>query len=433
MIDRYSNPEIKKIWDLQNKYEIWKEIEILACEARNYYGELSEEDFQTIKKRAKFDVNRILELESKLHHDVLAFLTNLNESIGESGKYVHYGLTSSDIGDTALCLQMKQSADILLNKIQTLLEVTKEKSLLYKNLVCIGRSHGVHAEPMTLGLKFAFFYEEMKRNRERLLQAREEISVGKFSGAVGTYSNISPKIEKYVLKKLNLKAEPISTQIIPRDRHAFYMSVLGIIASSLDRMATEIRLLQKTEGREVEEPFSKGQKGSSAMPHKKNPVICERISGISRVIRSNVQAAFQNVVLWHERDISHSSAERIILPDVTVSLDYILDKMSFVLKNLQVYPENIQDTFEKTQGLIFSQKVLLALVEEGKYSREDAYLIVQESAMKTWQKSGLSFKENLKQDKRVSSCLSKDSLDTIFQVEPYLQNVDLIYERLGLN
>ena len=433
MIERYSNPEIKKIWELQNKYEIWKDIEIFACEARYEFGELSLENFNQIKQKAKFDVNRILEIESKVHHDVIAFLTNLNENIGEAGRYVHYGLTSSDIGDTALCFQMKQAADILLDRIETLIETSKKKAILYKNQVCIGRSHGIHAEPMTLGLKFAFFYEEMKRNKARLIQAREEISVGKFSGAVGTYSNISPKIEEYVLDKLGLKPEPISTQVIPRDRHSFYMSVLGIIASSLDKMATEIRLLQKTEGREVEEPFMKGQKGSSAMPHKRNPVICERISGISRIIRSNVQTAFCNVSLWHERDISHSSSERVIIPDSTIALEYILDKMNFVLENLHVYPKNIKMTFDKTKGLIFSQKMLLALIEKAKYSREDAYLIVQENAMKTWEEDGnLSFKENLEKDERVYNYISQEALEGIFKVEPYLENVDFIYQRLGL-
>ena len=308
MIDRYSHPEISAIWELENKFKIWTDIEIYACEARANRGEVPKEDLETIKQKAKFNVDEILEIESKVHHDVIAYLTNLNSYIGPAGRHVHFGLTSSDVGDTALCVQMVQAMDLLIQRTETLLETTKQKAKEYKDLPCIGRSHGIHAEPMTLGLKFALFFAEMTRNLERMKDAREQVAVGKLSGAVGTYSNIDLEIEEYVLNKLGLKVDPIATQVISRDRHAFYMSVLGVVAASLDRMATEIRLLQKTEGREVEEPFAKGQKGSSAMPHKRNPVVCERISGISRVIRSNVNVGLQNVGLWHERDISHSSA-----------------------------------------------------------------------------------------------------------------------------
>ncbi|WP_016762348.1 MULTISPECIES: adenylosuccinate lyase [Leptospira] len=432
MIDRYSNPEISKIWELENKFEIWKEIEILACEIRMKRGEVPQEDFQEIKSKAKFNVDEILEIESKVHHDVIAFLTNMNSYIGPAGRHVHYGLTSSDIGDTALCVQMVQAMDLILKKTDSLIEVVREKAIQYKNLPCIGRSHGIHAEPMTLGLKFALFFEELNRNRKRMIEARNEIAVGKLSGAVGTYSNIDPEIETYVCEKMGLRVDPIATQVVSRDRHAFYLSVLGVTASSLDRMATEIRLLQKTEGREVEEPFSAGQKGSSAMPHKRNPVICERISGLSRVIRANVNVGLQDVALWHERDISHSSAERVVLPDSTIALEYILDKMLFVIKNLHVYPDAIERTLGVTRGLVFSQKVLLALIEKGKIIREEAYLIVQEHAMAVWASQSETLKSRLEKDDRVSKVLIQKDLDDIFKIEPYLEKVGLIYKRLGL-
>ncbi|TGK00036.1 adenylosuccinate lyase [Leptospira langatensis] len=432
MIDRYSNPEIAKIWELENKFDIWKEIEILATEARMKKGEVPKEDFEEIRSKARFKVDEILEIESKVHHDVIAFLTNMNSYIGPAGRHVHYGLTSSDIGDTALCVQMVQAMELILRKTDQLIEAVKEKAVQYRNLPCIGRSHGIHAEPMTLGLKFALFYEEMKRNRARLALAKEEISVGKLSGAVGTYSNIEPDIEEYVCEKLGLKPDPIATQVVSRDRHAAYMSALGVTAASLDRFATEIRLLQKTEGREVEEPFSAGQKGSSAMPHKRNPVICERISGISRVIRSNVSTALQNVALWHERDISHSSAERIVVPDSTIALEYILDKMLFVVKNLHVYPDAIERTLGVTRGLIFSQKVLLYLIEKGGITREDAYAIVQGHAMSVWADQSQNLKQRLSEDPKVQKVLKPEDLDAIFQISPYLEKVGLIYKRLGL-
>jgi len=432
MIERYSNPEISKIWSLENKFEIWKQIEILACEARMQRGEIPKEDFEEIQKKAHFNVQEILELEATLQHDVIAFLTNMAKYIGPASRHVHYGLTSSDIGDTALCIQMSQSASILIKRVETLLTTTKQKALEYKMTPCIGRSHGIHAEPMTLGLKFALFYEEMNRNLKRLHQAKQEISVGKFSGAVGTYSNIDPEIEKFVCNKLGLEIDPVTTQVITRDRHAFYMSVLGIIASSLDRFATEIRLLQKTESREVEEPFTKGQKGSSAMPHKRNPVICERISGIARVIRSNVNIAFQNQTLWHERDISHSSAERIILPDSTIALDYILDKMNYVIQNLHIYPEASERVLGITRGLIFSQKAMLTIIEEGKLSREEAYEIIQTHAMQVWANASETLQDRLLSDPKVTRVLSKEKIIEIFNISSYLKNIDLIYQRLGI-
>lgn len=432
MIDRYSHPEISAIWDLENKFRIWTDIEIYACESRANRGEIPEADLTEIKTKAKFKVSEILEIEAKVHHDVIAFLTNLNSYIGPAGRHVHFGLTSSDVGDTALCVQMVQAIDLLIKRTEKLLEVTKAKALEYKDLPCIGRSHGIHAEPMTLGLKFALFFAEMQRNLDRLKDAKKQVSFGKLSGAVGTYSNIDPEIESFVLKKLGLEVEPIATQVIPRDRHAFYLSVLGIVAASLDRMATEIRLLQKTEGREVEEPFSKGQKGSSAMPHKRNPVICERISGISRVIRSNVNVGLQDVGLWHERDISHSSAERIVLPDSTIALDYILEKMTFVIQNLHVYPDATERTLNVTRGLIFSQKVLLWLIEKGNISREDAYAIVQENAMEVWANPTSSLRQKLAQDPRCQAVLKESDLEEIFKIEPYLERIPIIFKRLGI-
>jgi adenylosuccinate lyase len=322
--------------------------------------------------------------------------------------------------------------DLLIQRAETLTATAKRKAKEYKNLPCIGRSHGIHAEPMTLGLKFALFFAEMQRNIERMKDARRQIAVGKLSGAVGTYSNIDPDIEKYVLENMGLEVDPIATQVINRDRHAFYLSVLAIVASSLDRMAQEIRLLQKTEGREVEEPFAKGQKGSSAMPHKRNPVVCERICGIARVIRANANVGFQDMPLWHERDISHSSAERIVLPDSTIGLDYILDKMNFVLDGLHVYPENIARTLNATRGLIFSQKVLLNLIDKGKISREDAYAIVQDNAMHVWANPDSHLKDRLKEDPRSKDILKDSDLDEIFRIEPYLEKVDFIFQRLGI-
>lgn len=432
MIDRYSHPEISNIWTLENKFKIWTEIEIIACEARLKKGEIPESDFLEIKSKAKFNVQEILELEKTLQHDVIAFLTNLGSYIGPASRHVHYGLTSSDIGDTALCVQMVQAIDILIKRTEELVLVVRQQAQNYKKTPCIGRSHGIHAEPMTLGLKFALFYSEMTRNLARLKGAREEVAVGKFSGAVGTFSNTDPDIEAYVCEKLGLNVDPITTQVITRDRHAYYMSILGIVASSLDRFATEIRLLQKTEGREVEEPFGKGQKGSSAMPHKRNPVICERICGIARVIRSNVSVAYQNMPLWHERDISHSSAERIILPDSTIALDYILERMIFVVKNLHVYPDASERVLGLTRGLFFSQKAMLALINVGGMSREKAYETIQNHAMAVWADPNASLLEKLKADSRVNSILNDTQLEEIFRVEPYLKNIDSIYERLGL-
>ncbi|MCB1306440.1 MAG: adenylosuccinate lyase, partial [Leptospiraceae bacterium] len=336
MIDRYSHPEMAGIWTLENKYRIWLDVEIAVCDAWNRRKVIPDEDLKAIKEKADFNVTEILEIESRVHHDVIAFLTNVRDQIGPAGRWIHYGMTSSDVGDTALCMQLVQSADLLLGRLDALLEVVKGLAQKYRNQPMVGRTHGIHGEPTTLGLKFAHFYAELMRDRDRLQQARKQIAVGKLSGAVGTFSNINPDLEEEVCQALGLEAEPVATQVINRDRHAFFASVCGIIAGGLDRMANEIRLLQKSEGREVEEPFAKGQKGSSAMPHKRNPVVCERICGLARVVQSNVQVAYRDMPLWHERDISHSSAERVILPDICIGLDYILERMIFVLSGLHV-------------------------------------------------------------------------------------------------
>lgn len=429
MIERYSRPQIKSIWELENKYKVWLTIEILAAEANNKIGLIDDKSLNLIKKRAKFSVDRILEIEREVKHDVIAFLTNVAENIGPASKYVHYGLTSSDVVDTALAVQMKEAIDLNIKAAEKLTILLKKKALKYQNTIMMGRSHGVHAEPMTLGLKFALWYFEMKRNVERLKQAKETIGVAKLSGAVGTYANINPSVEKYVSKKLGLKPAEVSTQIIQRDRHAQYLTALAICASSLEKFATEIRHLQRTEVREVEEPFRKGQKGSSAMPHKRNPILCERITGLARVIRANSLTGMENMALWHERDISHSSAERVIIPDSTILLDYILAKFTQVVDGLHIYPERMKENLRSSKGLIFSQRVLLALVSKG-MTREDAYLAVQRNAMKTWQGKD-DFYENLIKDNEVTAKISAEELKDLFDYEYYLGNIKEVFKRLG--
>jgi len=431
MIDRYSNPEISSVWSLESKYKIWLDVEIAVCEAWNRRGIVPDADLKQIKEKARFDVTRILEIEEEVQHDVIAFLTNVKENVGPSARYIHYGMTSSDLGDTSLCLQLVRSADILLSRLEELTEVVRENAKKYRSHVMVGRTHGIHGEPTTLGLKFAHFFEELRRNRERLLRAREEIAVGKLSGAVGTFSNIDPEVEEEVCQALGLKADPVTTQVINRDRHAYFLSVLGVIAGSLDRMAQEIRLLQKTEGREVEEPFAKGQKGSSAMPHKRNPVICERICGLARVIQGNVQAGYRDMALWHERDISHSSAERVILPDSVIALEYILGKTIYVLKNLHVYPAAMERVLNLTRGLIFSQRLLLSLIDAG-MEREAAYSIVQKMSMQVWDNEALNLKTLALQNQEISTRLSVEKIEDVFQIAHFLRNVDAIYARLGL-
>ncbi len=431
MIPRYSNPEIAGIWELENKYRIWLDVEIAVCEAWHKRGMIPDEDLKTIKEKAGFDAARIDEIEKEVHHDVIAFLTSVKEHIGPSGRYVHYGMTSSDLVDTAQNMQMTQSADILLAKVDRAIEAAKSLAIKYKDQAMIGRTHGIHGEPTTLGFKFAHFYAEMVRNRERLVEARKQIAVGALSGAVGTFSNIDPDIEEEVCRSVGLESDLITTQVINRDRHAHFLAVLGIIAGSLDRMAQEVRLLQKSESREVEEPFMKGQKGSSAMPHKRNPVICERICGLARVIQSNVMVGYRDMPLWHERDISHSSAERVVLADSTIALDYILGKMIFVLENIHVYPDAMERVMNHTRGLIFSQRTMLNLIDTG-LEREEAYAIVQENSMKVWDDQNLTLRRALEEDARSATRLSEEKLDEIFDVKYFLRNIDKVYKRLGL-
>ncbi len=430
MIERYSRKEIADIWTLENKFRIWLDIEIAACEAHAALGIIPAEDLAAIKEKAAFDVKRIEEIESQVHHDVIAFLTSVAEYVGPSSRYVHYGLTSSDIVDTALSLQMKQAGDIIVKGLDTLIAILKKQALKYKDTPCMGRSHGVHAEPTTFGMKMALYFTEFRRDRERMLRAIENISYGKLSGAVGTFSNVSPRVEELVCQSLGLHQEPIATQVIQRDRHAEFMAVLAITAGTLDKLATELRHLQRTEVREAEEPFQKGQKGSSAMPHKRNPILCERVSGLSRVIKANLNVALDNMTLWHERDISHSSAERVILPDSTVALDYLIHRMIFVMENLHVYPDAMRENLEKTGGLFYSQSLLLKLVEKG-LSREDSYTLVQNIAMRVWGKEG-SLKELARKDPDISGRLTGEEIDEIFNLRGYLKNIDYLFRRAGL-
>ncbi|HON16607.1 MAG TPA: adenylosuccinate lyase [Spirochaetota bacterium] len=430
MIERYSRKEMADIWELETKFRIWLDIEIAVCEVYAEKGIIPAEDLRIIKEKADFSVERILEIENEVHHDVIAFTTAVAEKVGPSSRFIHYGLTSSDVVDTALSIQMKRAGEILLKDLDLLLDVLKENAIKYKNIHCMGRSHGVHAEPTTFGVKMALYYEAFKRNRERLVRAIENISYGKLSGAVGTFSNISPEIEELVCKRLNLKPDPVSTQVIQRDRHAEYMAALAITAGSLDQLATEIRHLQRTEVREIEEPFQKGQKGSSAMPHKRNPILSERITGIARVIKSNMNVALENITLWHERDISHSSAERIILPDSTIALDYLLHRMIFILKNLHIYPENMIQNIEKTGGLFYSQSLMLLLVEKG-FTREEAYKIVQDMAMRVWAREG-SLKELVLKNTSVMDKVLPEEIDQVFDINRYYKNIDAIYKKAGI-
>jgi len=430
MIERYSLPQMNSIWQDEFKFKVMLDIEMLTLEALAKEKKIPAFIPKRIRKKAKFNLKKIQEIEKKTQHDIVAFVTNVAQYIGADAKYLHLGLTSSDLLDTTLGVQLKSASDILLDDLNRLLKVLAVKAKKYKDMVCIGRTHGVHAEPTTFGLKLVLWYDEMSRNLERLKLAKEEISVGKISGAVGTYANSEPEIEDYVCKKLGLKAAKISTQIIQRDIYAVFMARLAIIGSSLEKFATEIRHLQRTEVLEAEEPFGKGQKGSSAMPHKRNPVICERICGLSRILRGNALAAMENVALWHERDISHSSAERIIMPDSTILLDYMLNKFIEVVNGLNVYPENMLKNLVKTRGLIFSQRALLALMDKG-LPRPKAYDLVQKNAMKTW-KEGSDFKDNLANDPAVSRYLDKKALEKIFTLDYYLRNVNKIYKRVGL-
>ncbi|MBU2235348.1 MAG: adenylosuccinate lyase [Proteobacteria bacterium] len=428
MIPRYSREKMTAIWSPENRYRKWLDIEILACEALALRGEIPEASLKNIREKAGFDVDRIDEIEKTTKHDVIAFLTSVTEKVGEDGRFIHMGLTSSDILDTSLAVLLCEAADIIIEDLDALLAALKRKALAHKNTLMIGRTHGIHAEPITFGLKMALWYAEMERNRKRMVRARETIGTGKLSGAVGTFSFIDPAIEAYVCGKLGLKPAPVSSQIVQRDRHAEYFTTLAIIASSIDKFAQEIRLLQRTEVREAEEFFSPGQKGSSAMPHKRNPVLSENLSGLARLMRSYALAALEDVALWHERDISHSSVERVIGPDATILLDFILGRFTGLIGRLVVYPERMLANLQMTKGAIFSQMVLMKLIEKG-ISREEAYAIVQRNAMRSWQE-GIEFRELLMKDAEVISRLNPDDLTAAFQIQNFLKHVDFIFNRV---
>lgn len=430
MISRYTRPEMGNIWTDENKFHTWLEIEILACEAQAELGIISKEAVKTIREKAKFDVKRIDEIEQITKHDVIAFLTNVGEYVGAESRFIHLGMTSSDILDTGLALQMKQSAELLLKDMNQLQEVLARRAKEFKYTAMIGRTHGIHAEPTTFGLKLALWYDENRRNIRRLEQAKETISVGQISGAVGTYEHLDPFVEQYVCKKLGLKPAPISTQVLSRDLHAEFLVTLAIIGSSLEKFATEIRHLQKTEVLEVEEYFSKDQKGSSAMPHKRNPIMCERVAGLARVLRGNAQAALENIALWHERDITHSSVERIIIPDSCILLDYMISTFTNIIDKLIVYPENMKKNIDLTNGLVFSQSVLLALTKKG-IKREEAYAIVQKHAMETWQ-SKKNFKDVLKTDALIMKVLNNDEIEELFNLNKSIKSVDYIFKQVEI-
>jgi len=419
---------MEKIWSAENRYAKWLEIEVLACEAMAKFGYIPAYAVQNIKQKARVHIERVEELERITHHDVAAFVAAVAETVGEEGRFIHMGLTSSDILDTSLALLLREAAEVIMEDIDRLLEVLRAKAFKYKDTVMIGRTHGVHAEPITFGLKMALWYEEMRRNRERLLIAKERISYGKIAGAVGTYAFVDPRVEEYVLRALGLKPEPVSTQIVQRDRHGEYFSTLAVIASSIDKFAQEIRLLQRTEVREAEEYFSPGQKGSSAMPHKRNPVLSENLSGLARLMRSYAIAALEDIPLWHERDISHSSVERVIAPDATTVLDFMLVRFATLMEKLLVYPERMKRNLEITGGLIFSQMVLLKLIEAG-MGRDQAYAIVQRNAMKSWE-TGVSFQELILRDEEVLSRVKAEFLEEAFRIENFLTQVDFIFARV---
>ena len=433
MIERYSRKEMVKIWSQEEKFNIWFQLEAHACDAQAELGVIPKKSAEIIWEKGKFDINKIDEIEKTTKHDVIAFLTNLAEYIGEDARFIHQGMTSSDILDTTLSIQLRNASDILLNDINQLLETLKKRSFEHKHTITIGRSHGIHAEPITFGLKLAGYYAEFKRNKKRLIEAKKEISTCAISGAVGTFAHIDPFVENYVSKKMDLVPEDVSTQIIPRDRHAMFFSTLAIIASSVERLATEIRHMQRTEVREAEEYFSQGQKGSSAMPHKRNPVLTENLTGLARLVRSSVIPALENVTLWHERDISHSSVERMIAPDATITLDFALHRLNNVIENLLIYPDTMLTNLEKLGGLVHSQQVLLALTQKGA-SREDAYEMVQENAMKVWEtpehKRKDVYKNLLKNDKKVIKYLSEKEIDELFNLDQHFVHVNHIFDRV---
>jgi len=428
MIPRYTTKEMGEIWGDENKFAKWLKVEKAVALAQAELGMIPEKAAKDINTKSRFDIKKIEEIESKTHHDVIAFLTDVSSHLGDSSKYLHYGLTSSDVGDTALSLQILDAAEVVEKKMTKFLDLLKKKAKKYAHTVMVGRTHGIHAEPVTLGLKFCMYAFEMSRNLERLAAARKSMSYGKISGAVGTYANTNPQLEEKVCAILGLKPAPVSTQIIQRDRHAQIVSALAITGATLEKLALEVRNLQRTDVKELEEPFAKGQKGSSAMPHKKNPILCERIGGLARVLRSNTITALENIALWHERDISHSSAERVILPDSFAILDYILDKAYFVIDGLGVIENNMKRNLMKYGGIIFSQRVLLALIDKG-MDRDDAYLVVQSTAHDAWNNEG-SFKENISRDERVSRLFSMEELEELFDYNYHLRYIDEIIDRL---
>ncbi|MFB1083198.1 adenylosuccinate lyase [Jeotgalibacillus sp. JSM ZJ347] len=430
MIERYTRPEMGAIWTEQNRFEAWLEVEILACEAWSELGDIPKEDVKKIRENASFDVDRIKAIEEETRHDVVAFTRAVSETLGDEKKWVHYGLTSTDVVDTALSYLLRQANEILLADLERFVEILAEKAKEHKDTVMMGRTHGVHAEPTTFGLKLALWYEEMKRNLDRFKRAADGVEFGKMSGAVGTYANIDPFVESYVCEKLGLTPAPVSTQTLQRDRHADYMATLALIATSIEKFAVEVRSLQKSETREVEEFFAKGQKGSSAMPHKRNPIGSENMTGLARLIRGYMQTAYENVPLWHERDISHSSAERVILPDATIALNYMLNRFGNIIKNLTVFPENMKRNMDRTLGLIYSQRVLLALIDKG-LSREEAYDTVQPKAMEAWEKQ-VHFRELVEAEEKITSKLSPAEIEDCFDYTYHLQHVNTVFKRIGL-
>lgn len=429
MIPRYSREEMSAIFSERAKFSRWLEIELLAVEARVRLGEVPVEDLTTIKERAAFDEARIAEIEAVRQHDVVAFVENVRENVGEAGRHIHYGMTSSDVLDTALAVALRDAGDLLVEGVSKLTNAVKQLALEHRDTIMAGRTHGVHAEPTTFGLKVAGWTFELARDRDRVRDARDQVAVGKLSGAVGSYSQLAPAIESYVCDRLGIAAEDVATQVIPRDRHAVLLARIAIVGGTLERIAQEIRHLQRTEVREVEEPFAEGQKGSSAMPHKRNPIVCERICGLARLLRGYAQTGFENMALWHERDISHSSVERITLADACILLDYMLDRMTWVISNLRVYPDRMRANLDASYGLLNSQSVLTALLAKGRLQREEAYTLVQRNAMAAWEE-GRPFIELLKSDPEVTEQLDPDEIDRCFDVERYLQHAPVIFERL---
>ena len=428
MIPRYSRPEMSAVWSDENKFKTWLEIETLACEALAKLGKIPQSAVDDIRAKGKFDQKRIDEIEAEVKHDVIAFLTNVGENVGESARYMHQGMTSSDVLDTSFNMRLTQSVDILLKDMDRLLAALKKRAEEHKFTPCIGRSHGIHAEPTTFGLKMLGFYAEFERNKHRLGLARKEVSTCAISGAVGTFATIDPRVEQYVAEKLGLTPEPVSTQVIPRDRYAVLFATVGVVASSIERLAIEIRHLQRTEVREAEEYFSAGQKGSSAMPHKRNPVLSENLTGLARLLRSYSIPAMENVALWHERDISHSSNERIIAPDAMIGLDFCLNRLAGIVEKLLVYPENMMNNLNRLKGLIFSQRVMLALVDRG-LKREDAYKLAQRNAMKVWANEG-TFKDLLESDADVMNAITKEELESLFDLSFYTKQIDFIFKKV---